>query len=230
LVRDVPLKEFRLVQSPKSIGKFHEASPDKAGQVSTREVVRGSEKGKAVDLERPTTKGKTLKESDVPSRGPPTKRDLDEEKSNEDEEALGLSRVGDMRQWTDEMSQAQSSEEQTIYQEIGASGGDILRAGLSPVCSPMSAEVETAFGPLSGEIALSVNSILDPVFMINFDNVSELDRSIHRLVGPILSICQSHLQYHLSLVILVVHILNILMSFMYERKRHLKGVRCKGGW
>jgi len=45
------------------------------------------------------------------------------------------------------------------------------------------AEVEAAFGLLPCATPFSVEPILDPVFMINFGNISELGESVHQLVN-----------------------------------------------
>jgi len=84
-----------------------------------------------------------------------------------------------MCQWTDEMSQARSTEEQTVHQEAGATNSDFPKAGLSSFHSSTDAEVGEAFGSLPREIPLSIDFILDPVHMINFGNVFEMGKSIH---------------------------------------------------
>jgi len=67
----------------------------------------------------------------------------------------------------------------TVIQGDGASGGELAMVGLSPVHYLIEVEVEAAFGPLLGKHPLSVEPILDLIFMINFGNISELGESIH---------------------------------------------------
>jgi len=70
LVRDVFLKEFRLLLPHQSIGKAREATLDKLSQASTSATVGAGDKSKQVNPSRPTTTGKTLKESDALLREP----------------------------------------------------------------------------------------------------------------------------------------------------------------
>jgi len=84
--------------------------------------------------------------------------------------ALGSDKVGDMRQWTDEASQVRS------LQGAGASGGGSAEGGALSFHTITEAELEEAFGPLSGETPFIVEPILDPVYKINFGNIAELGK------------------------------------------------------
>jgi len=64
---------------------------------------------------------------------------------------------------------------------MGTSGGGLTEGGTSPFHSVTEAELEEAFGALSGETPFSVEPIFDPVYMINFGNIAELGKSVHRL-------------------------------------------------
>jgi len=71
---------------------------------------------------------------------------------------------------------------------MGTSRGGLTEGGTSPFHSITEAELEEAFGPLSGETSFSVEPIFDPVYMINFGNISELGKSVHCLTIRSLSV------------------------------------------
>jgi len=85
---------------------------------------------------------------------------------------LGLDKAGNMRQWTDKTSQVQP-EVHTTTQGMGASRGGLIEGETSPFHSITEAELEEAFGPLSGETPFFAEPILDPVYMISFGNITE---------------------------------------------------------
>jgi len=200
LVRDATFKEFGLLLPYQSIGKARDATLDRWGQTGTSAAALVEPKGKWAKSSRPTTAGKTLKPSDAPERENYIKLDVDierleegeEEPTHEDEEsldqegeegeeqgggsALGSDKVGDMRQWTDEASPARPSEVHPTTQGVGAFRGGLTEGGALSFHSITEAELEEAFGPLSGETPFTVESIFDPVYMINFGNIAELGK------------------------------------------------------
>jgi len=77
---------------------------------------------------------------------------------------------------------------------MGTFEGGLPEGRTSPFHSITEAELEEAFGPLSGETPFSVEPIFDPVYMINFGNIFELGKSVHRLMTHNLSVGRRVLQ------------------------------------
>jgi len=105
-----------------------------------------------------------------------------------------------MRQWIDKTSQVHQLEAHTVTQGMGTSGGGLNKGGTSPFHSITKAELEEAFGPLSGETPFSIELIFDPVYIVNLGNIAELGKSVHRLVTHNLSVGRSCSQVSLLMV------------------------------